>query len=48
LADVRVREQITAQGADPSSGTPEELQALVASELRKWERIVKSAGIKAD
>ena len=50
LADVRVREQITAQGADPAAGTgtPDELRALVASELRKWDRVVKDAGIKVE
>jgi len=48
LADARVREQIVAQGAEPSSGTPDELRALVASELRKWDRVVKAAGIKAE
>jgi tripartite-type tricarboxylate transporter receptor subunit TctC len=48
LADAKVREQITAQGADPSSSTPAELRALVAAELDKWARVVKSAGIKAE
>jgi tripartite-type tricarboxylate transporter receptor subunit TctC len=48
LADARVREQIAAQGAEPSGGTPAELRALVASEIDKWARVVKSAGIKAE
>jgi tripartite-type tricarboxylate transporter receptor subunit TctC len=48
LADPRVREQIAAQGADPASNTPAEFRALLAAELAKWARVVKSAGIKAE
>jgi tripartite-type tricarboxylate transporter receptor subunit TctC len=48
LADAKVREQIVAQGAEPSPGTPAELRTLVATELEKWARVVKRAGIKAE
>jgi tripartite-type tricarboxylate transporter receptor subunit TctC len=48
LADGKVREQIVAQGAEPSPGTPAELRSLVATELEKWARVVKRAGIKAE
>jgi len=48
LADAKVREQIAAQGAEPSGGTPAELRALVAAELVKWARVVNAAGIKAE
>jgi tripartite-type tricarboxylate transporter receptor subunit TctC len=48
LADAKAREQIAAQGAEASPGTPAELRALVAAELEKWARVAKSAGIKAE
>jgi tripartite-type tricarboxylate transporter receptor subunit TctC len=48
LADAKVRAQITAQGADPSSSTPAEFRTLIAAELAKWARVVKAAGIKTE
>jgi len=48
LADAKVREQIEAQGAEPSASAPAEFRALIAAEIEKWTRIVKSAGIKAE
>jgi tripartite-type tricarboxylate transporter receptor subunit TctC len=48
LADAKVREQIEAQGAEPSGGTPAEFRALVAADIEKWTRVVKAAGVKAD
>jgi tripartite-type tricarboxylate transporter receptor subunit TctC len=48
VADAKVREQIGAQGIDPASSTPAEFRAFVASEMAKWTKLVKAAGIKAD
>ena len=48
LADAKVREQIEAQGAEPTGGTSAEMRALIAAEIEKWSRVVKAAGIKAD
>ncbi|HSQ04527.1 MAG TPA: tripartite tricarboxylate transporter substrate-binding protein, partial [Burkholderiales bacterium] len=39
---------MAAQGLDPTPSTPAELRALVKSELSKWARLIKAAGIKAD
>jgi tripartite-type tricarboxylate transporter receptor subunit TctC len=37
-----------AQGLDISTSTPGELGALVASELAKWAKVIKAAGVKAE
>jgi tripartite-type tricarboxylate transporter receptor subunit TctC len=41
-----VREKLSASGMDPSPSTPEELGALVKSDLVKWEPIIKAVAIK--
>ena len=43
-----VQEALGAQGITAQSSTPTELGAHVASEIAKWERVVKKAGIKTD
>jgi tripartite-type tricarboxylate transporter receptor subunit TctC len=48
LADPRVRETITAQGADPMSSTPAEFRRFFVAELEKWGKLIRAAGIKAD
>ena len=48
VADAKVREQMAAQGIDPASSTPAEFRAFVGSEMAKWAKVVKAAGIKAD
>jgi tripartite-type tricarboxylate transporter receptor subunit TctC len=37
-----------AQGLDVSTSTPEELGALVKTELAKWAKVIKAAGIKPE
>jgi tripartite-type tricarboxylate transporter receptor subunit TctC len=39
---------ITAEGSVPASGTPREFGAHIASEIEKWVRIVKQAGIRTE
>jgi tripartite-type tricarboxylate transporter receptor subunit TctC len=48
LKDAQVREAIEKQGMTPVGGTPQRLGNLVKSELPRWNRVVKEAGIKAD
>ena len=36
------------QGMDPTGSTPGEADAYLRSEIAKWTRVVKEAGIKAD
>jgi tripartite-type tricarboxylate transporter receptor subunit TctC len=42
------RERLYALGAEPSANTPEEFAAYLSSELAKWTKVVKAAGIKAE
>lgn len=42
------REFLTRLGADPFPGSPEALARFVESEIAKWGRIVKAAGIEAE
>jgi tripartite-type tricarboxylate transporter receptor subunit TctC len=43
-----VRERLAGQGLFVKSGTPAELTALMQSEIAKWAKVVKSAGIKLE
>jgi len=42
------REQLLANGMEPTPSTPEELARTIARELVVWGRVVKEAGIKAE
>lgn len=48
LQDPGVRERFQASGADPVGNTPEEFAALVRSDMVKWAKVVKAAGIKPE
>jgi len=43
-----VRDKLTAQGAEPSPGTPEAFASFMAQEMAKWAPVVKQAGVKVD
>jgi tripartite-type tricarboxylate transporter receptor subunit TctC len=43
-----VRERFGRLGAEPVGNTPEEFDALIKSEIAKWAKVVKEAGLKAD
>ena len=43
-----VRERFAKLGAEPVGSTPEEFDALIKSEIAKWGKVVKEAGLKAD
>src|SRR5205823_8467747 len=40
-----VRERIRQEGAEPVGSTPEEFTARVASEIAKWSKVAKQAGL---
>jgi len=40
------REQLSSQGADPRTMTPEEFAAAMANDLKKWAKVVAAAGIR--
>lgn len=40
------RKQLSNEGADPRTGTPEEFGAAMATDLQKWAKVVAATGIK--
>ena len=48
LASKDVIDNLKRQGLDGTGGTPEVFAAHIRSELAKWAKVVKDAGIKAD
>lgn len=43
-----VRERIIGLGADPVSSSPAEFNALIASEIQKWGKVIKESGARLD
>jgi tripartite-type tricarboxylate transporter receptor subunit TctC len=43
-----VQESLTRVGMDPTGSTPAEADAFLRSEIAKWTRVVREAGIRAD
>ena len=48
VAVPEVREKLIAQGAVPQAGTPKELQALIDADLKRYGRIIREQGLKAE
>ncbi|HEV7915333.1 MAG TPA: tripartite tricarboxylate transporter substrate-binding protein, partial [Albitalea sp.] len=48
LALPDIRQSLLQQGMDPMTGSPAQLGALVRSEIPKWARITREAGIKPE
>ena len=48
VAAPEVRERLIGQGAVPQSSTPKELQALIDADLRRYGRIIREQGLKAE
>ena len=43
-----IREKLIGQGAVPQASTPKELQALIDADLRRYGRIIREQGLKAE
>jgi tripartite-type tricarboxylate transporter receptor subunit TctC len=43
-----IRQKLIEQTADPVASTPDELDRVVKTELKKWGEVVRAAKIKAD
>jgi tripartite-type tricarboxylate transporter receptor subunit TctC len=48
LATPDTREKLVAQGFEPVGNRPAEFGAYIKSEIAKWERVIREAGIKAE
>jgi tripartite-type tricarboxylate transporter receptor subunit TctC len=48
LVKPEVRNRLLAGGLEPAPGSPQELSKLIASESRKWSRIVIQSGAKVE
>ena len=48
LREPDARERLYTIGAEPMNGTPEEFGAYIASEMAKWAKVIKAAGIKVE
>ena len=47
LADPEFRKRLEALGLDPVSSTPRQLHERIVSELARWTKVIKEAGIGA-
>lgn len=48
LHDPELRKRFAQGGMDPMPGTPEQFSALIRSEMDKWAKVLKAAGIQAE
>jgi tripartite-type tricarboxylate transporter receptor subunit TctC len=48
LADPKIAQYFSSQGAEPSSTTPEGLTQYMRDEHERWKRVIKSANIQAE
>lgn len=48
MEEPEVRDRLLALGAEPVSGSPEDLRRLLAQEIAKWSKVIREAGIRFD
>ncbi len=45
---LEIRDKLLAQGAEPQSGTPGQMGDFVRSEIAKWGKVAKAAGVRME
>ncbi len=48
LSQPDLREKLSAQGVETQTSTPEEMARLIAADIRKWEKVVRTTGTRID
>ena len=48
LESNEVRTRLASEGAEATPSTPQAFAQLIASDLIRWEKVVKTAGVKAE
>jgi len=48
LQQPELRKKLSAEGAEPSGGTPEQFAALIKDDIVRWGKVVKDSGAKID
>jgi tripartite-type tricarboxylate transporter receptor subunit TctC len=48
LSAPELRDKLLAQGGFVQTGTPEQMQQMIRSDLEKWGRVVRTAGVKIE
>ena len=48
LAEPEMKKRLTELGGEPLISSPEAFGAMIAAETEKWEKVVKSAGLKIE
>ena len=48
LKSPEMKSRLAVQGATPIGNTPAEFETFIKAEMAKWERVIKSAGLKVD
>jgi tripartite-type tricarboxylate transporter receptor subunit TctC len=48
LEDAEVKKRLFNAGVEIRTSTPEEFARYIASEMQKWDKVVKASGAKVD
>ena len=48
LAQPETREKLAAQGIETLTATPEQMAEMIRNDLKRWGKVIREAGIKAD